>query len=210
MNKQHILRRHHLTHIPSLRLKEDFFSMRYASSCSMERCSASCCKFGVYADIEEKKNILQHADLIKRYLEPQQETDETKWFEDEVNDDPDFPSGKSVGTVALDYGCVFLDAAGRCALQKASTAEGLGRYFLKPFYCFAYPITILHGELIVDDEEFLNKPECCRPDRDGTRDVFDLCDEELRFVLGEEGFEELKGISAGFNIPADQKTGAGK
>jgi hypothetical protein len=207
---QHILRRHHLSHIPALLLKENFFSARYAPSCSMDRCSAACCKFGVYADVEERKNILQHAEIIKRHLEPHQEHDETKWFEQEVYDDADFPSGKTVGTSALSYGCVFLDSTGRCALQKASTAEGLGRYFLKPFYCFAYPITILNGELVVDDEEFLNKPECCQPDREGTKDIFDLCDEELRFVLGEEGFEELKNIHDGIVTPAEQKTATGQ
>ncbi|HUN67070.1 MAG TPA: DUF3109 family protein [Bacteroidota bacterium] len=196
-SRYHILTRHHLRHIPELKLRENFFAVRYGERCSMDRCTSSCCKFGVYADLDEKERILSHADLIRRYLEPHQEPDASRWFEEKIYDDPDFPSKKCVGTRALDYGCVFLDSSGRCALQKASSAEGLGRYYLKPFYCFAYPVTILRGELIVDDEEFLSNPGCCRPDSKGTRSIFDLCDEELRFVLGEEGYSELRTIYSG-------------
>ncbi|MBI3365293.1 MAG: hypothetical protein HY033_10330 [Ignavibacteriae bacterium] len=118
--------------------------------------------------------------------------DSSKWFEDREREDTDFPSGKAIGTQAMDYGCVFLDSVGRCTLQKAAIAEGMHPFALKPFYCVAYPVTVDHGELMVDDAEFVDRPQCCRPTESGTLDILDVCADELEHVLGKEGVEELR------------------
>jgi hypothetical protein len=196
MSKQDIhLRRHHLRHIPNLRVNPSFFERRFAPGCSMMNCNGNCCKHGVMADIQERDRILSHTELILKYMDPHQEHDPSRWFEEEEAD-ADFPSGRAVGTQARDSGCVFLDGAGRCVLQKAAMGEGMSKFALKPFYCFAYPVTVEQGELIIDDADFVSRPSCCSTVDDGTLSVFDVCPEELEHVLGKAGAAELKSVGS--------------
>jgi hypothetical protein len=189
------LTKHHLKYLPRLSVTSELFRRGFASGCSMMNCDATCCKHGVYADLGDRANILAHAPMIQKHLEPQQEHDPAKWFDDEVIDDADYPSGHAVGTRATERGCVFLDKVGKCALQKAAVAEGMDRFALKPFYCVAYPVVIEHGVLMLDDSQHVNRHECCMVTDTPDLDVFDVCSEELEFVLGKEGFNELRAIA---------------
>ena len=157
----------------------------------MLSCTAACCRHGVYADVKERDKILAHAETIQRYLEPHQEKDPARWFEAHEIVDDDFPSGRAIGTQFRDCGCVFLDSVGRCTLQKTAVAEGMGKYSLKPFFCAAYPITVNHGKLAVDQAEFASRPQCCGFTPGGALDVFAVCEKELEYVLGKDGVEEL-------------------
>jgi len=188
------LRKHHLRHIPNLRVHPSLLGNQFASGCSMMNCNGNCCKHGVMVDVKERDQILEHTDLVLRYMEPRQEHDPSRWFEEEERD-LDFPSGKAVGTQARDYGCVFLDSAGRCVLQKAAMGEGMYKFALKPFYCVAYPVTIEHGELIIDDADFVSRTACCSTVKDSSLTVFDVCSEELEHVLGKDGLDELREVS---------------
>jgi Protein of unknown function (DUF3109) len=191
-DNQRILRRHRLAHIPELRVEEGFLERKFASGCSMMHCNSSCCRHGVMVDLGERQRILDHKDLVLKYMEPQQEKDPRKWFDEDEEVDLDFPSGKTVGTQTRSYGCVFLDKAGRCALQKAAMAEGMHKFALKPFFCVAFPITIEHGVLVTDDPEFTEREECCSVVKEGSLTVLDVCHEELEFMLGREGLDDLK------------------
>lgn len=195
-DKPILLQRHRLRHLPNLRVRSSFFGKNFSAGCSMANCNADCCRYGVMIDPEERDRILEHQDLVIRYMEPHQVADPALWFEEE-QPDRDFPSGRAVGTQATEHGCVFLDSSGRCVLQKAAIGEGMEKFFLKPFFCVAYPVTIEEGELVIDDAEFVNRTACCTVVRDGGRTVFDVCEEELGFVLGEDGLRELKGLSHG-------------
>ncbi|MBI4418666.1 MAG: DUF3109 family protein [Ignavibacteriales bacterium] len=186
-----VLRKHRLRHIPALAVRRAFFTRQFAPGCSMANCNADCCRYGVMVDPVERDRILAHREMILKYMEPHQERDPAKWFED-PHRDPDFPSGTAVGTQARDYGCVFLDSSGRCVLQKAAMGEGLDKFFLKPFFCVAYPVTIEDGELMIDDADFVSRPACCTPVGKGAKTVFEVCRDELEFVLGEEGMFELR------------------
>ncbi|HMD13803.1 MAG TPA: hypothetical protein VKI62_04195, partial [Bacteroidota bacterium] len=104
----------------------------------------------------------------------------------------DFPSGRAVGTQARPYGCVFLNSSGKCSLQIAAVAEGMDRFALKPFYCVAYPVVIEHGVLTLDNEQGIDRTECCTAVTVHDRSIFDVCGEELEFVLGKDGAEELQ------------------
>jgi hypothetical protein len=202
-----ILKHHQLKHIKELRVGNDFFAGRFQSECSMGNCRSSCCSYGVFADLRERDNILAHAKTIRRHLEPHQEHDPSKWFDEGVIDDADFPSGKAAGTRANERGCVFLDSAGRCALQKTAVAEGMHKFALKPFFCVAFPVTLDHGRLILDSAEFANKPECCGIVQKGSLTAFDVCAEELEFMLGARGYAELLSLKPGASpvpSPADQ------
>jgi hypothetical protein len=191
---ERILRKHHLAHIPELKVGENLLNHRFSSACSMSNCNGICCKLGVYADVKERDKILAHVDLIHKYMEPQQEKDPAKWFDGNEFDDKDFPSGRTIGTVAMDYGCVFQESSGRCTLQKACIAEGMDPYYLKPFYCVAFPVVIDNGELMVDDEQLENRPPCCLIDPKGSLNIFDVCSVELNYVLGKEGVKELRAV----------------
>jgi len=187
-----VLRRHHLTHIPELGVEKGFLDKNFARGCSMYHCNSQCCRHGVMIDPDEKQNILNHAEMIQRYMEPHQDKDPSSWFDDTDEVDADFPSGRALGTQMKSYGCIFLDTAGRCTLQKAAMGEGLPKFSLKPFYCVAYPLTIEDGVLVMDDPDFVGRSECCSIVPNGEQSVFDVCPEELEFVLGKEGMQELK------------------
>ena len=187
-----VLKRHKLSYLPNLRVDKSVLRRPFASGCSMTNCNADCCKQGVLVDPAEKENILKHADLIKRFLEPHQEKDPAKWFEKQEYIDTDYPSGKCVGTVATDSGCVFLDSRGMCTLQKAATESGLDKFALKPVFCVAYPVTIESSVLRFQEPEFTHRKECCSTVENGSLTVFDVCRDELEFLLGKEGVEELE------------------
>ena len=187
-----ILRRHHLRHLPELRVEKGFLSEKFSAGCSMLECNASCCRHGVMVDPVEQQRILEHKDLILKYLEPHQEQNPAEWFDKDEDIDADFPSGKAVGTQTRSYGCVFLDHEGRCALQKTAMEEGMDKFALKPFFCVAFPVTIEDGVLVMEDAEFTGRTACCSVVERGSLTVFDVCREELEFMLGPEGLAELQ------------------
>ena len=194
MDKQMVLRRHNLRHLPELNVNENLAQSKFTESCSMNNCSSECCMGGVYADPAERDNILAHTELIQRYMEPQQEKDPSRWFDEKEVVDTDFPSGKAIGTRATEAGCVFLNRSGKCVLQAAAMAEGMDRFALKPFFCVAFPITIYKGELMVENPDFADQQQCCNSSLGGSKNIFDICSEELEFVIGAEGVRELKSL----------------
>jgi Fe-S-cluster containining protein len=187
-----VLRRHHLSHLPPLKVSWSVLETRYPAGCSPGNCDASCCRLGVGVDVAHRDRILQHAELVQAVMGPEQERDPVRWFDDQETTDADFPSGRCVSTRVYDGRCVFLDRAGRCVLQTATTAAARPEIDLKPFFCFAFPITLLHGTLWVDELCLEGPAQCCRPAVDGTLSVLEVCETELRHVLGDEGLEELR------------------
>jgi hypothetical protein len=190
-----ILKKHHLKHIPELLVDPEILLPRFSPGCSMCHCNGTCCAEGVLLDLKDKERILVHADLIKQYLEPQQEHDIAKWFDHSIEHDIDFPSGQCDGTATREGGCVFLDSKGLCALQKTAMAEGMDKFALKPFYCVAFPMVIDRHVLTIDDPDFTNRPQCCSIIPEGALTALDVCREEIEFILGPEGFQELEQVS---------------
>jgi hypothetical protein len=186
-----VLTRHTIAHVATLRVNPAIFEKRFAAGCSMTHCDATCCHGGVYADLGEKERILAHAELIKSYMEPQQEHDTAKWFDNEEVDDIDFPSGKAVGTQTNARGCIFLKANGHCVIQTAGAESGMGKFSLKPFFCIAFPVVLTGHELTLHDD-YTGRTECCFAVPNGTQSLVDICAEELEYMLGTEGFKELK------------------
>src|SRR5664279_3606754 len=99
--------------------------------CRLHECRAACCLYGVWVDIKEQENILQHANLISPsmragYIDP------LTWFTAEEDVDEFSPSKQVRHTTVLQdeshYGgtaCVFLRSDYKCALQVAGDANGL-------------------------------------------------------------------------------------
>ncbi|HWP81523.1 MAG TPA: DUF3109 family protein [Bacteroidota bacterium] len=184
--------KHKLGHLPQLTVDERLLQPLFAADCSVANCNAACCRHGVMVDVHEKANILDHSDLIRRYMDSHQEHDPAHWFDDWEEEDADFPSGRCTGTQVRDYGCVFLNSAGQCVLQKAATAEGMPRFALKPFFCVAYPITLERGVLTIEDPGLVNRPCCCSIVEHGSSTAMEVCREELEFVLGQDGLNALR------------------
>ena len=187
-----VLRTHKLNHLKDLRVDPVVFTATFAHACSMQNCNATCCQGGVMIDLAERDNILLHADLVKKYMEPDQVQDPSGWFDEEIEHDADYPSGKGIGTQTTERGCVFLKKDGRCVLQSAAMEEGMPKETLKPFFCFAFPVTIDGGVLTIDDPDFTNRPACCSMIQGGSRSVIEVCAEEFEFVLGSEGVKALQ------------------
>jgi hypothetical protein len=187
-----VLRRHRLSHLPGLEVNRSIVDTRYAPGSSPGHCDGMCCSSGVKVDVAQRDQILAHADLIQRAMDPGQDRDVGSWFEETEVPDPDFPSGRCVGTLVRGSGCVFLDSARRCVLQAVTIAVARPGFDLKPFFCSAFPITIAAGALWID-EMCLDAPEgCCRPTPGGPLGVLDVCEVELRHTLGNAGLEELR------------------
>lgn len=182
--------RHTLPHIARITVDRDLFDARFGQDCSVWRCDAGCCRDGVYVDLEHRDVILAHADVIQRHMSADQERDPDRWFETEIVDDPDFPSGKAVGTEAP-AGCVFLNDQRRCVLHLVDDAEDLP-VTLKPFFCRLFPLAICDGHLMLDEPVAGERPACCSATSGGEQTVFDLCPAELEMVLGEDGVKELR------------------
>jgi hypothetical protein len=123
-----------------------------------------------------------------------QEHDPTRWFDDAEADDPDFPSGRAVGTVVRDGGCVFLNGAGRCVLQMASLGEAPGELDLKPFFCAAFPLVVADGVVTYEDE-FPGHAQCCSPSPGGESSGLEVFGAELRYIVGESGAGELRRLA---------------
>ena len=186
------LKRHRMTHVGEMHVDPLLFRPVFHANCSMRNCNGRCCAEGVLLDPRDKERILAHAALIQKYLESGMDRDPAAWFDGNVEADPDFPSGFCEGTAADERGCVFLDSRGLCTLQKAAVGEGMHKFALKPFYCVAYPLTLEAGTLTIEDGDFTNRPSCCSSVDDGHQSVFDVCGEELEYMLGAEGASELR------------------
>jgi Fe-S-cluster containining protein len=154
-------------------------------------CSSACCEGGVYVDLHERDVILAHRDLITRHMDRTQTTDPSRWFEAEVVDDPDFPSGQCVGTDVVNNKCAFLDGAGRCSLQKAALAEGKHRWSIKPLFCILYPI-VISGDTVSFDEMLQDEESCCTIGTSFDVPLFEACREELVHLVGEEGYASME------------------
>jgi Fe-S-cluster containining protein len=172
----------------------ELLQARFAPGCATRLCAAACCRSGVWLDPAERDRVLAHADVVRQAMDPDQPRDPRLWFSRRSVADPDFPSGRAVHTRVRKGRCVFLNGAGRCVLQKASAADG--GLQLKPFFCTAFPVTIDHGVLTLDDARCRAGQPCCAPAAFGPLTVFETCASELRHVLGAAGLRRLRRIAA--------------
>jgi|WetSurMetagenome_2_1015567.scaffolds.fasta_scaffold556766_2 hypothetical protein len=154
-------------------------------------CTSVCCQHGVYADVKERDRILEHRDLIKKYMDETQSKNELHWFEHEELTDADFSSGRCVGTEVVNNKCAFLDKAGRCSIQVATTSEGRDRWELKPIFCILFPIEISNNVIGFDDLLDDEQP-CCSIDATFDTPMFRACKDELVHLLGEDGYQQIE------------------
>jgi Fe-S-cluster containining protein len=161
---------------------------RYAAGAMTRNCDGHCCASGVSVDLAERDRILAHATLVQAAMDSAQEREPAAWFDAQLREDADFPSGHAVRTGLRDGACVFLDTRKRCLLHVLSDATGLT---LKPFLCRAFPVTIEQGIAVLDPDAALRPLNCCGTAAGGPSRVLEVCPDEVRLVLGPDGVVEL-------------------
>lgn len=167
--------------------------------CKLGECHAACCLHGVWIDQTEARDIFAHAEQIVPFM-PSGWEDPTLWLDGREDEDEYAISGKVVHSTVLDsdwhYGgtaCVFLRNDYKCALQAAADAAGLHPWRFKPFYCILHPLDLDdEGRITLDETDLLLDEEgsCLRP-ADHPIPLVETFAEELRYFLGEKGYEEL-------------------
>jgi hypothetical protein len=178
--------------INGYRIADELFTTGYPAGTGPYFCeSGVCCGRGAYVDLKERDLVLQHAAMVKPHLDETQTQDETRWFEREERIDPDYPSGKCVGTDATTGRCALQDKQGRCSLQVAATANGMHKWAIKPMYCVIFPIEHIDG-VVRFDSRMQGKRACCSVQKQFEVPLFEACREELVHLLGEEGFAKLR------------------
>ena len=141
--------------------------------------------------------IMKFENQIKDVMDEHQLKDTSKWFEKELEEDSDFPSGYAIGTELYisNLGitqCVFKDKRGYCSLQVMAVENGLHKWEIKPKYCIMYPLTIIDNVLTVDNEHSERLDYCGIHKKENyTQTIFDAMTEEIKFIIGEEGYNIL-------------------
>ena len=72
-----------------------------------DECGGHCCRHGVYASLPARDRILEYADRICAVMDATQTTDTSEWFEDEVEEDEDYPGGLCIGTAIYSDKCAI-------------------------------------------------------------------------------------------------------
>jgi len=154
------------------------------------KCLGECCLYGVYTDLKEHQQILGKKESITLTMDETQTENPAHWFEPPEKDN-DFESGVAVGTQIVNHKCVFLDKNGLCSLQKLAIKEGKHKWKYKPLYCILFPLTIFEGMLTIDDEH-IDRLKSCNNNGFSEQTIFEACREELKYLFGAGGFEELE------------------
>lgn len=165
------------------------FDYQFVKNCDISKCYGECCYNGVYADKLEAEKILSVKGKLINIMDDSQTKDYEQWFEDILEDD-DFHSGYCQGSNVHNNKCVFLDKIGFCSLQKLAIQENLDKWYFKPKYCILYPLTFVNKIISVDTENLDCHYNCNRFNSE-KYSVIETCSEELKYLLGDDGFNQL-------------------
>jgi Fe-S-cluster containining protein len=142
------------------RAQREIFVRRVVADCMTHACTMlsphkamldACCQYGADTDLTERDAILGHQDQIRSLLLPAAR--DVPWFTDEVEEDPDFPSGRHVRTRPFGEGCVFLSHDGRgCAIHRASIEGGWDFHGVKPHVCRLFPLSYDDEAIVLSDD----------------------------------------------------------
>jgi Fe-S-cluster containining protein len=170
--------------VNGIKIDPNIFTFKFDCNCKGE-----CCYYGVYTDFNEYKKIISLVDDIIPLMDDTQSFNVKDWFE-EPEKDEDFQSGIAVGTEIINGKCAFLDKDGLCVLQKLANIHKVHKWSYKPKYCILFPLTIYENTLTIDDEH-IDRLKTCNKNLNVTTSIFDYCQEELKYIFGVEGFNEL-------------------
>jgi Protein of unknown function (DUF3109) len=164
-----------------MRIDPLVYQAKFPECCRLDQCRSRCCRFGVWADAEEKKTILENRGLFLPYVRPEA-ADPSLWFGGSEQD-PDCPSGVAVETRVVGGACAFLHPDHGCALQKAAIDAGLHEWRFKPRFCVMFPLVLSEGTLTVDEDM---KSLWCMKEKNRTHPITQAVRKEVRFLFGQE------------------------
>ena len=168
--------------------------------CQLDECHAACCLHGAWVDQAEIKDIRSHANIIAPQMNVG-DRDPAGWFDERLETDQYAISGQVGHTTILSapdhYGgtaCIFLRGDHKCALQTAAIQAHLHPWRFKPFYCILHPLDLDElGRITLDRTELmLSEPGSCLRSAQHLIPLIDTFAEELRYLLGEKNYQELK------------------
>jgi Fe-S-cluster containining protein len=164
------------------------FTKRLVADCMTHDCAMvdrephlhkkdACCQYGCDVDLFEHAAILAKADNIRPLL--RDEVKHVEWFDNEIEEDPDYPSGKVMRTALHNDRCLFLAQDQRgCTIHRASLEQGWDFRGVKPAICRLFPISYEEDTICVADEyaeyscAHVEGPTLYRITRDALADVF--------------------------------------
>lgn len=180
-----------------LKIDPVIFTQGFVPGCDIGICGGQCCDWGVYMDRDFRPVIMKHEFEIKEQMDEYQPKDSENWFEKELEEDSDFPSGFAIGTEVYinskgNKQCVFKDKNNFCTLQVLAMKKGLHKWGIKPKYCIMYPLTVIENVLTYDDDHSQKMDYCgIHKINNFTQTVFEAMNEEIKYVFGEDCFDFL-------------------
>jgi Fe-S-cluster containining protein len=139
----------------------------------------ACCQYGADVDLQERDAIMAHADQIGALLTAGARA--APWFTTEVQEDPDYPSGRHVRTATFGGGCVFLSHDRRgCAIHRAALEGGWDFHRVKPHICRLFPLSYEDDTFCLSDD-FVDY-DCA--DHPGAPSVYRVARDTIAAVFG--------------------------
>jgi len=165
-------------------IDENLFTKKYVANClDCTFCNDLCCSYGCPMDWSEIKRVLYYANQLEAELE----IPSSMWFEDSIEINEDYPSGRVMRTKVYDGKCVFYKKGTRgCSLHRFGLEKGIDVHMLKPMVCCLFPITWEKER--IHASEFLDELPC----RDKGISIFEAQKNEMRIYLGDELVTELE------------------
>lgn len=157
------------------------FSAKFPERCRLDLCRSRCCRFGVWADLKEKDEILARRELFVHLLRPEAKDPDT-WF-GAIEPDKDCPTGMAVETMDIAGACAFFHPDHGCVLQKGAADAGLHEWHIKPRFCILFPLVVSEGELTIDEDM---KSIWCMKKKNRTHPVALSVRKEICHLFGKE------------------------
>jgi hypothetical protein len=172
------------------RVDTRIFTRHYFTHClQCGFCHDWCCTHGVDVELPRADAMLAHAEALEAYTGIGRE----RWFEPEIEHDPDFPGGAARRTRVEDGACVFLRRSGRgCQIHAFCLERGLDYHALKSMIDCLFPVTFA-GDLLCAADEVLDGDLVCL---DQGPSLFRGVESELAYYFGSEFVEALAVVEA--------------
>jgi len=186
-----------------MRVNPRLLAVEALQRCALGECKGACCVFGVWVDLGEMEDIMQHAALILPHM-PEDARNPGEWFAPVEWNDNRSPSGKVIHTAVENrpdhYGqtaCIFCLSDGKCALQVAADANGFHPWRFKPFFCILHPLDLDDkGRITLDSlENMMSEAGSCVRPADAAQPLLDTFEPELRYLMGENIYAALKELA---------------
>lgn len=178
-----------ITSVPELsHVDAAVFRLRYFGKCmACDFCADSCCAHGCDVNLDERARIL----AVKAELVPLVTTPPEAWFSDDVEEDPEVPTGKLVRTNTEGGSCVFKRRGTRgCALHALALATGRDYHQIKPMVCWTFPVS-WDRKVLKPSDDVTDGLICAG----GGVTLYEAARDELRVVFGDGLIGELDALS---------------